>query len=223
MRLRICYLPDSLPARVLHALRHLAVSAPRVQVQLETGPALELIAGVRCGRLDAVLTTLPAPTSRLRSLLLDQQRAVVVLPAGHPRANDASIDLEKLAPERLLLLPRDANPGFHNAVVSAVHGAGLAPALVETGAPRVEEVLLSVAAGGGLAIVPESVAERYASPGIRFVPVDGAEPTVDTAVLTRPDDANLGTQAFLHALVQAAKARSRIETPAAAELEEAVA
>jgi DNA-binding transcriptional LysR family regulator len=66
MRLRIGYLPDSLPRRVPRALRHLATSAPRVQVQLETGPALGLIEGLRAQRLDAVVTSLPAPMNGLR-------------------------------------------------------------------------------------------------------------------------------------------------------------
>jgi DNA-binding transcriptional LysR family regulator len=223
MRLRIGYLPDSLPTRVPRALRHLSASAPRVQVQLETGPALSLIDGLRSGRVDAVVTTLPAATTGLRSLLLDRQRAAVVLPACHPRANDTGIALEKLAPERLLLLPLDTNPAFHNAVVAACHGAGLAPALVDAGALRVEDILLSVAAGGGLAVVPESVSERYSMPGVRFVPIEGDAATVETAVLTHPDASSLGTQAFLHAIIQTGKARPHVSPPADVGIEEAVA
>jgi DNA-binding transcriptional LysR family regulator len=222
MRLRIGYLPDSLPRRVPRALRHLATSAPRVQVQLETGPALGLIEGLRAQRLDAVVTSLPAPVNGLRSMPLEDQRAVAVLPSGHARAHDAAIALERLAPERLLLLPRDANPAFHNAVVAACHDAGLAPTLVEAGAPRVEDLLLSVAAGAGMALVPESVCERYTGPGVRFVPLEGDEPAFQTAVLTHPDAPNLATQAFLHALAQTAKPRQLLDTHAAPVLETAV-
>jgi DNA-binding transcriptional LysR family regulator len=211
MRLRIGYLPDSLPSGVSKALRHLAMSAPRVQVQLETGPALGLIEGLRAQRLDAVVMSLPAPVTGLRSTPLDVQRAVAVLPTGHARAHDAAMALERLAPERLLMLPRDANPAFHNAVVAACHDAGLAPEFVEAGTSRVENVLLSVAAGGGMALLPESVSERYATPGVRFVPLEGDEPAFQTAVLTRPDSQSLATQAFLHALSQAAKARAQLD------------
>jgi DNA-binding transcriptional LysR family regulator len=223
MRLRIGYLPDSLPVHVPRALRQLAMSAPRVQVQLETGPALGLIEGLRSRRLDAVITSLPAPVNGLRTMPLDEQGAVAVLPAGHPRAHGAVIALEKVAPERLLLLPRDANPAFHNSVVASCHAAGLAPTFVETSAPRVEDVLLSVAAGAGMAIVPESVSGRYASPGVRFVPLEGDEPSVKTAVLTHPNAPGLGTQAFLHALIQAAKARPRLADRIMPAVESAVA
>jgi DNA-binding transcriptional LysR family regulator len=210
MRLRIGYLPDSLPSGVSKALRHLATSAPRVQVQLETGPALGLIEGLRAQRLDAVVTSLPAPVTGLRSTLLDVQRAVAVLPTGHARAHDAAMALERLAPERLLMLPRDANPAFHNAVVAACHDAGLAPEFVEAGTSRVEDVLLTVAAGAGIALLPESVGERYATPGVRFVALEGDEPAFQTAVLTHPESQSLATQAFLHALGQAAKARAQL-------------
>jgi DNA-binding transcriptional LysR family regulator len=209
MRLRIGYLPDSLPVHVPRALRQLAMSAPRVQVQLETGPALGLIEGLRSRRLDAVITSLPAPVNGLRTMPLDEHGAVIAL--------------EKVAPERLLLLPRDANPAFHNSVVASCHAAGLAPTFVETSAPRVEDVLLSVAAGAGMAIVPESVSGRYASPGVRFVPLEGDEPSVKTAVLTHPNAPGLGTQAFLHALIQAAKARPRLADRIMPAVESAVA
>ena len=48
-------------------------------------------------------------------------------PRLHPLATDAAIALERLAPERVIVLPRDANPAFHNAVVSMCRDAGLAP------------------------------------------------------------------------------------------------
>jgi DNA-binding transcriptional LysR family regulator len=205
MRLRIGYLADSLPSRVPRALHHLGVAAPRVEVQLETGHPLRLIEELRAQRLHAVVTSLPAPASGLRSTALDHQRAMAVLPSGHPHARNETISLAKLGPERLILLPRDANPAFHNAVMSACHAAGVSPTLSQGGA-RVEDALLTVAAGAGMALLPESVSERYATPGVRFVPLDEAAPAIQTAVLTHPEDQNMATHAFLRALAHAAKA-----------------
>jgi DNA-binding transcriptional LysR family regulator len=61
--------------------------------------------------------------------------------------------IEKLRAHRLdavVILPREANPAFHNAVVAMCRTAGLAPTLVETSEPRVEHALLSVATGTGI-------------------------------------------------------------------------
>jgi DNA-binding transcriptional LysR family regulator len=204
MRLRIGYLPDSLPARVPRALRNLAVSAPRVHVDLETGPAFRLIAEVRARRLDAVVTSLPAPTNGLRMTPLGEQRAVVVLPVTHAHAVEPAVALERLAPERLVVLPREVNPAFHDAAIAMCHHAGLSPTLVEVPEPSVEHVLLAVAAGAGLALLPESVTERFASPVIRFVAVQGSETAFRSAVLTHPDTESLATVAFLRALQRTA-------------------
>jgi DNA-binding transcriptional LysR family regulator len=203
-RLRIGYLPDSLPASVPRALRLLAASAPSVEVDLTTGESLRLIEDVRARRLDAVVTSLPAPTSGLRVTALGEQGAVVVLPATHPRAVDSTIALERLAPERLVVLPRAADPAFHNAVVALCHGAGLSPTFVEIPEPRVEHVLLAVAAGAGLALLPHAATERFASPGIRFVALEAGKPMLRSAVLTHPDTDSLATLAFLRALARTA-------------------
>ncbi|MCW3016718.1 MAG: hypothetical protein JWO02_3810 [Solirubrobacterales bacterium] len=205
MPLRIGYLPDSLPAAVPRALSHLAIAAPRVRVHLETGSALRLIEEVRARRLDAAVTSLPAPTSGLRATLLDHQRAVAALPLSHAHACDAAIALDRLAPERLVVLPRDVNPAFYNAVVSLCHTAGLSPTLIEIGAPRVEDALLAVAAGAGMALLPESVTERYTIPGVCFVPLEASAPAFQNAVITHPDTENLATLEFLRGIAKAAR------------------
>jgi DNA-binding transcriptional LysR family regulator len=208
MALRIGYLPDALPAVVPRALRRLTASAPRVQVELETGPALRLIEDLRARRLDAVVASLPAPTNGLRILQLGGERAVAVLPAVHPLAVEPTVTLERLAPERIVMLPPATNPAFRNAVIAMCRDAGLAPTFVELPEPRVENALLAVAAGAGLALLPESVAERHAAPGIRLVPVQAAGPAIHNALLTHPDDDSIATVAFQRALTHALRDRA---------------
>jgi DNA-binding transcriptional LysR family regulator len=211
LRLRIGYLPDSLPATVSRALRLATGSARDMHVDLQTDSALRLVEDLRAGRLDAVVTSLPAPTTGLRVTPVGAQRPVIALPTSHPRAVDAAIALERLAPERLVVLPREANPPFRNALAAMCHEAGIAPTFVELAEPRVEHALLAVAAGAGPAILPESVTERYVSPGVRFVQLVAARPAFETAVLTDPDSGSLATAAFLRAVKQVI--RSQVEVP----------
>jgi DNA-binding transcriptional LysR family regulator len=207
MRLRIGYLPDSLPASVPRALRHLAASAPRIQVDLETGRSIRLIEDLRAHRLDLVVTALPAPTNGLQTTPLGAQRAVLALPGAHPHSTSPAVALERLAPERIVVLPRDVNPAFHSAVIGICRDAGLSPTLVEPAEPRVEHVLLAVAAGAGLALLPESVVDRYAAPGVRFVPLEGGGPAIECAVLAHRDAQSLATAAFLRAVTRTARAQ----------------
>ena len=202
-RLRIGYPPESLPAAVPRALRRLAAHAPDVEVTLETGPALKLIDAVRERRADAVITGLPAPVEGLRTTLLGDEYLVAAVPVSDDRGLLPALSLDRVA-SRVLLPPRDANPAFHNTVVSMYRNAGLSPELVELPEPRAELAMLAVASGAGVALLPRSVKERHTSPGIRLVDVTTAEPAFQYAVVTHPDDDGLPIRALLHALTRAA-------------------
>jgi DNA-binding transcriptional LysR family regulator len=206
-RLRVGYVPDALPSSVPYALQHLASAAPRVEVWLETGTTLALIQAVRDQRLDAVVVGLPAPIKGLRATTLGHQPLVAAVSTSDPCGRRPELTLEQLDPERLVMLPRAANPALHDAVVTLCRQAGLSPTFVEAAEPRVEAVLLAIAAGGGAALLPASITERYATPGVRLVELAGAEPAFETAVLTHPDTQHLATHAFLRAVSHAAKPR----------------
>ena len=211
-RLRIGHVPDSLPAGVTRAMQFFSAGAPRVQIALETGPAIRLIGEVRAGRLDAAVVGLPAPTAGLRATPAGSQRVVAAMGVTHPLAGEQAIALERLAPERLVALPSDTNPAFHSAVVSLCRDAGLAPAMVEVGEPRVEHTLLAVASGVGIALLPESAAERYAAAGVRFVPLERTAPGFESVVVTRPDSEDLHTAGFLRAISRSARPTERAAT-----------
>jgi DNA-binding transcriptional LysR family regulator len=200
-RLRIGYLPDSLPAIVPRALQQLAGVGPRVDVAMESGPAVRLIQQVRDGQLDAVVAGLPAATAGLLVTSLGAQGAVVAIAATDGRAVAPALSLARLDPARLVVLPRVVNPAFHDAVLALCRDVGIAPALFEVPEPRVESVLLAVAGGAGPAVLPAAVTERYAIPGVRFVPLeDGVR--FESAVLTNPEADNAATAAFMHALAR---------------------
>jgi DNA-binding transcriptional LysR family regulator len=201
-RLRIGYSPASLPTSVSTALQRLALAMKGVEATLEPAFALELIAAVRDERLDAAIVTLPAPTAGLRTTHLGWERAVAALPAGHRHTMRPAIRLDHLAPERIVVLPREASRPFYDAVLAACQSAALSPLLFETRATCVEPALLAVASGAGIGVFPESVAHRYSTPGVRFVPIDGEQPAVSTAVVTRRDSTHLATAAFLRAVPQ---------------------
>jgi DNA-binding transcriptional LysR family regulator len=206
-RLRVGYVPDVLPSSIPRALQHLAIAAVGVEIALETGTPLGLIAGVRDGAIDAAVVALPAPVKGLHVTPLEPQPLVVALRATEARGIESGVTLEALEPERLIVLERAANPALHDAVIAQCRAAGVAPELVEAAEARVEAVLLAVAAGGGAALLPASVGERYAVPGVCLVELLGATPTLESAVVTRADCEHLSTQAFLRAVTHAAKPR----------------
>jgi DNA-binding transcriptional LysR family regulator len=214
-RLRIGYAPASLPPGVPAALARLAASMKTLETVLEPGFALELIAAVRDERLHAAIVPLPAPTTGLRTTPLGRERAVAAVPVSHRHAARPAIRLDQAAPERIVVLAREANRPFYDAVLTACQSAGLAPTLVEMpgSSVGVESALLAVAAGAGIALLPASVADRYCPPGVRFVPIDADQPTVATAAITRRDSTHLPTAAFLHAIAQTHPHHTPVASP----------
>jgi DNA-binding transcriptional LysR family regulator len=202
-RVRVGYVPASLPPCLSPALQRLSETMSNLQARLEPGSGAELLRAVRAGELDAAIVSLPAPTKDLRGTPLGEQRLVAALPDRHPMTAGASLPLEALAPDAVVVLERDAGPPFHDAAIAACRAAGLSPRLVEI--PNVEQLLLAVASGAGAGLVPEWPAERYLAPGIRLVRLEGEHAGVPTAVVTCTDSTHMPTAAFVRAAYDAGR------------------
>lgn len=222
-RLRIGYMRASLPASVPRAVQRVATAMPLLEACFEPGSAGHLIEAVRGGWLGAAVVSLPAAAGGLRVTPLADQHAMLALPVGHEHAMRREVCLKQLAPERIVVLPREANRPLYDAILAGCRAAGLSPTLVEMPDANVEQALLAVASGAGMALVPQCVAERYGTPGVRFVSLrgDASSFPVATALLTRRDTDHMPTVAFLRtitALVAApaagASARALLPAPA---------
>jgi DNA-binding transcriptional LysR family regulator len=195
-RLRLGYLPDAVPRSLPRLLRRFAGVAPGIEVTLETGAAHRLLEDVRRQRIELALICLPAPLAGLRAVTLGYERAVVAVPDGHPCAGEAEIALSGLANTRFVQLARAINPAFYDGVLGACRASGIAPVLVEIPEPAVDRVLLAVACGAGVAVLPAAVEARFTAPGVRFIPLAAPAPAYEVAIAARPEPSTT-TAAFL--------------------------
>jgi DNA-binding transcriptional LysR family regulator len=214
-QLRIGYVPSSLPTSTLRALQRLASAMPVLDPRLEPGDTRELVEGVRAGSLDAAVIPLPGPTAGLRLTPLSTERVVAALPLSHGHATKSETRLSQLAPDRIVLLPREANRSLYDGILAAFHAADLSPALVELPDADLDRALLSVACARTIALLPACVAERHCVPGIRFVPLSDEQPAFATAVITSRDTEHMPTVAFLRAVTRAEEAHAPATVPGA--------
>ena len=209
-RLRIGYVPTALQASVPRTLRRLAGAMPNLRTTIEPGSGLELVDAVRSGELDVAVVSLPIPTAGVRVTSLGEQRAVAVFPVDHEHAVKPHVALERIAPERIVVLPRDADRPLYDAVLAAGCAAGISPTLIEMPDGQVDRILLAVASGAGMALLPECVAERYADAGVRFVPLAGESPALTTGIVSPRNSEHLPTVAFLRAASRTLEQRPQI-------------
>ena len=215
-RLRIGYMPASLPAALPRALHRLTTSMANLATSLHPGTTTELIDAVRGRHLDAAVISLPAPTGELRTTALGVEYAIAALPVAHRHATAPAIRLDQMQPDRIIVLPREANRALYDAILTACHQGHLSPTLHEMTDGHLEPALLAVASGTGMALLPASAAERYLAPGVRFVALADPQPTVTVAVISRRDTTHLPTAAFLRAITHAAPRTPATRTTAAA-------
>jgi DNA-binding transcriptional LysR family regulator len=122
---------------------------------------------VHDGRIDASFVRLPVPRRGLTVIPLFREPRVVALPEGHGLAARPAVVLADLAPLDLLQDP-DTVPEWRDL---AVELRPTALSLDRAGLPivtTVEEKLEHVAAGRGVAILPESTAMFYTRPDVVY-------------------------------------------------------
>ncbi len=112
---------------------------------------------------------------------------VVALPADHPLAAAAEVDLASLARLPLRLVPRARNPALVDLVMGACHDAGFEPTL---GAPFTtdQDTLAAIGVGGdSWTIYYEAQAELLAVSRIAFRPLRSPGLTMTTFLALTPN------------------------------------
>ncbi|WP_327726575.1 LysR family transcriptional regulator [Streptomyces sp. NBC_00487] len=137
----------------------------------------ELVEGLLQGTYDLALLRTGTPVdAAVEVTTLRSERLVAVLPTAHPLAGRHDIALAALADEAIVVHPSRDRSSMHGRVLAACARAGFEPsALVEVG--ETATMVVFVAAGHGVALVPESV-QSLRVDGVTYLPLVENE-TVD--------------------------------------------
>ena len=144
----------------------------------------ELVEGLRDGTYDlALLRSDALPDAGLTFTALRSERLVAALPAGHRLADRSRIALTELADEPFVVHPSRGRSSMHGRVLAACARAGFVPSpLTEVG--ETSTLVVFVAAGHGVALVPESV-QSLRLDRVVYVPLADTE-TVTLGLARRP-------------------------------------
>jgi DNA-binding transcriptional LysR family regulator len=85
-----------------------------------------------------------------------REKLLVALPTDHRLASKTKVGLAELSNESFIIFPRAQGIGFYNHLVSLCRQAGFSPRVVQE-AGQMQTILSLVAAGIGIALVPDSV------------------------------------------------------------------
>jgi LysR family transcriptional regulator, benzoate and cis,cis-muconate-responsive activator of ben and cat genes len=130
---------------------------PEVDIALHEMTTVEQLKALKEGRIDVGFGRLKSADPSIRRILLREEPMVVALFPGHRLAGgEGGLRLTELVHEGLLVYPKAPRPSFADQVLAAFGEANLAPEHV-TEVRELQIAMGLVAAGQGIAIVPESV------------------------------------------------------------------
>jgi len=196
-RLRLGHLADALPAVLPRAISAFAARYPAVEIVPETAAPRRAVEDVRVGRLDIAVVGLPVAAAGLQVTPFAEERIVAAVAERHLLSGRAELPLAALAETPLAMLPRSANPAFHDAVLTGCRSAGISPQLIDVDESSIEHALLLVTSRNAIALLPASAAERHTSAGVTFRPLEPPAPTVELALVTRTEPIEAAIAAFL--------------------------
>lgn len=152
LRLRLGLLRTLFTGDCARLLTELRRAQPSLELELSEGSAPMLAARLRGGQLDVALTALEVARDRQATLPLYREGYVIAVPAGHSLARRVRCRLAELDGQPFIIRGEcEMQPAAQRLFTSH----GVRPRIVQRGGGD-DRALALVAAGMGLALVPES-------------------------------------------------------------------
>jgi DNA-binding transcriptional LysR family regulator len=173
--------------RLPDVVREFHAARPAIDLRLRELPTGEALDALAEGRIDVGVVRPAQVPPGVEIDVVQREKVVAALPAGHPLAEQSRVALADLGGEAFVLLARREAPGLHASLTRAMADFGVAPREVQE-VSELRTVIGLVSAGVGVSLVPASVstAERA---GVVFRPLKGRAPTVELALAWRAADA----------------------------------
>lgn len=147
------------------------------------------------GRLDVGILRPPTTSPDLEVRSLRSEPLVALLPEDHPLAHHSQVELSELADEDFVSYPSRWQSVLDRTIREACWDAGFQPRIVQEVHETFTLVCL-VAAGLGVALVPESVRHLHVT-GVAYRPLTDATKHADLAIAWRRSDLSPALSRFV--------------------------
>jgi DNA-binding transcriptional LysR family regulator len=152
----IGFVPSTLYGLLPELIRGFRARHPEVEVTLSELTTVQQADALKAGRIDVGFGRLALGDPEIETETVLEEPVVAALPARHALLRHERLDLPLLADEPLVLYPARPRPSYADQVLQMFRGHGLVPR-VAMEANELQTAIGLVAAGLGVALVPESV------------------------------------------------------------------
>ncbi len=142
---------------------------PGVSFDLKNMPTVQQLDALKTGSIDVGFVRLPVSADGLLIESIHREPFAIVLAKAHPLASEKTLTVRQLAGEPFIAYGRKWAPSFYDHWTAICRKAGFIPNVVQEVA-EMDTALVLVAAGLGVAILPEGIARRSRS-GLKVKPL----------------------------------------------------
>lgn len=167
---------------IVHALR---AERPGLTVELTELTTDRQLAAIDDGSLDVGIAREVGAPAGLNVDELVREPLLAAFPHNHPLGHRESVRLSELADEDFIVFPRGQVSRLYDHIAALCHHAGFRMRATQQ-AVQFPTILGLVAAGTGIAVVPESL-RHLQLPGLNYVGLEDPEAVSHLALICRPD------------------------------------
>ncbi|MEM9925514.1 MAG: LysR family transcriptional regulator [Cyanobacteria bacterium P01_D01_bin.50] len=176
-------------------LRNSRNRIPNISLELHELTTDEQLRWLQSGRVDVGFVRPPVDENTYESKIIFRESLAIALPENHQLANQEKVSLQSLIKESFILFPRFLAPGLYDVIISFCQRVGFSPRVAQE-AIQMQTIVSLVAAGIGVAIVPESL-QNLQRTGIVYKSFVEETPQVSIAMIWRKNDESPILQKFL--------------------------
>jgi DNA-binding transcriptional LysR family regulator len=151
-------------------IRRFTARYPAVKLRLRELGTRRQLEAVEAGEIDIGIVRGPVWNPALAGRRIATESLLLALPEEHRLAGEAAVRLADLRDEGFITYPADRGAGLYEETLRLCHEAGFEPKIVQE-ANEIYTIIGMVAAGLGVAIVPDSVS-AIAPGGVVYRPTE---------------------------------------------------
>jgi DNA-binding transcriptional LysR family regulator len=191
-------------------LNHLVHFHPHMELRLRWMNMVALLRALHAEEVDVGLVRLPLQDDQLNILPIYVEKLLAVLPESSPIARFPEVDLATLAEYPVILFRNEDHPELYASLAETLRSSGIVPKLYgDTPQLRLD----MVAAGLGVSLTAERLAESVHRPGLVFRPIVNPFVTLTSAIVWRRSDHSKTVGAFVD-VIEAMRAAGEFDSPA---------
>lgn len=156
---------------------------PSVDLELFELISVEQGEALKSGKIDVGFGRLPIDDPLIHNELIAEERLTAAVPVAHPFVSRSAVTLADLSQCDILVYPTGPHPNFSDQVTKIFNMRGLTANCISI-ANSLQTAIGMVAAGMGVAMVPESV-RRLQRKDIAYVPIETLGVTTPLIMATR--------------------------------------